>query len=50
MESTFVHLNQPPQGTDEIVASIELRKSYLTYLNCLFSTDLDPIYTKEGKL
>ncbi len=48
MEKTFFILNQAPSGTDEAQGSIELRKAYLTFMSCLFNSDLDGVLISDG--
>lgn len=41
-------LKKVPEGTDEKISLIDLRKSYLGFLNSLFSAEFEKIFTLEG--
>ncbi|OAQ25069.1 Xpo1-domain-containing protein [Linnemannia elongata AG-77] len=43
VQKVFFFLNQVPNGTDEAMALVELRKSYLTFLMGLFSSELENV-------
>ncbi|KAK3826715.1 MAG: armadillo-type protein [Linnemannia gamsii] len=43
VQKVFFFLNQVPNGTDEAMALVELRKSYLTFLMGLFSSELESV-------
>ncbi|KAJ3109809.1 pre-tRNA nuclear export protein [Phlyctochytrium planicorne] len=51
IERAFIFLNQTPTGFDEMNEMIELRKSYLTFLNNIFANDLEgTLITEESCL
>ncbi|KAF9428077.1 pre-tRNA nuclear export protein [Podila epigama] len=43
VEKVFLYMNRVPNGTDEAVALVELRKSYLAFLMGLFSSELEDV-------
>ncbi|KAF9189572.1 pre-tRNA nuclear export protein [Haplosporangium sp. Z 767] len=48
IQKVFFFLNQVPNGTDEAMALIELRKSYLGFLMGLFSSELENVLITEA--
>ncbi|KAF9294429.1 pre-tRNA nuclear export protein [Mortierella antarctica] len=48
VQKVFFFLNQVPNGTDEAMALVELRKSYLAFLMGLFSSELEDVFITEG--
>lgn len=49
VQKVFFFLNQVPNGTDEAMALVELRKSYLTFLMGLFSSELENVLITDCK-
>ncbi|KAF9898864.1 pre-tRNA nuclear export protein, partial [Lobosporangium transversale] len=47
VQKVFFFLNQVPSGTDEVMALVELRKSYLAFLMGLFSSELESVLITE---
>ncbi|KAF9345126.1 pre-tRNA nuclear export protein [Mortierella sp. AD094] len=47
VQKVFLFLNQVPSGTDEAMALVELRKSYLAFLMGLFSSELENVLVTE---
>ncbi|KAF9200449.1 pre-tRNA nuclear export protein [Haplosporangium sp. Z 27] len=47
IQKVFLFLNQVPSGTDEAMALVELRKSYLAFLMGLFSSELENVLVTE---
>ncbi|KAF9425612.1 pre-tRNA nuclear export protein [Entomortierella beljakovae] len=47
VQKVFYFLNQVPNGTDEVVALVELRKCYLAFLMGLFSSELENVFVTE---
>ncbi|KAG0292802.1 pre-tRNA nuclear export protein, partial [Dissophora globulifera] len=47
VQKVFFFLNQVPSGTDEAMALVELRKSYLAFLMGLFSSELENVLITE---
>ncbi|KAF9114533.1 pre-tRNA nuclear export protein [Mortierella sp. AM989] len=47
VQKVFLFLNQVPSGTDEVMALVELRKSYLSFLMGLFSSELENVLVTE---
>ncbi|KAG9322841.1 hypothetical protein KVV02_008784 [Mortierella alpina] len=48
VQKVFFFLNQVPNGTDEAMALVELRKSYLAFLMGLFSSELENVLITEA--
>ncbi|KAI7823777.1 armadillo-type protein [Gamsiella multidivaricata] len=48
VQKVFFFLNQVPSGTDEAMALVELRKSYLAFLMGLFSSELENVLITAG--
>ncbi|KAI1313816.1 pre-tRNA nuclear export protein [Mortierella claussenii] len=48
IQKVFLFLNQVPSGTDEAMALVELRKSYLAFLMGLFSSELEGVLITEA--
>ncbi|KAG0204147.1 pre-tRNA nuclear export protein [Mortierella sp. GBA30] len=48
VQKVFFFLNQVPNGTDEAMALVELRKSYLAFLAGLFSSELENVLITEA--
>ncbi|KAF9578132.1 pre-tRNA nuclear export protein, partial [Lunasporangiospora selenospora] len=47
VQKVFFFLEQVPSGTDEVMALVELRKSYLSFLMGLFSSELEGVLCTE---
>ncbi|KAF9353934.1 pre-tRNA nuclear export protein, partial [Mortierella sp. NVP85] len=48
VQKVFFFLNQVPNGTDEALALVELRKSYLAFLVGLFSSELENVFVTRA--
>ncbi|KAF9961993.1 pre-tRNA nuclear export protein [Modicella reniformis] len=48
VQKVFFFLNQVPSGTDEAMALVELRKSYLAFLMGLFASELENVLVTEA--
>ncbi|KAG0225933.1 pre-tRNA nuclear export protein [Mortierella sp. GBA43] len=47
VQKVFFFLNQVPNGTDEALALVELRKSYLAFLMGLFASELENVLVTQ---
>jgi len=49
VEKVFIFLNQPANGTDEIISMFELRRAYMNFLGTIFTSSLQNILISESK-
>jgi exportin-T len=48
VEKVFIFLNQPANGTDEIISMFELRRAYMNFLGTIFTSSLQNILISEN--
>jgi len=48
VERVFIFLNQPANGTDDIISMFELRRAYMNFLGTIFTSSLQNILISEN--
>lgn len=48
LTQVYIYLDKPVQGTDDLVALTDLRKTYLAFLASVLQANLQTVYTIES--